>query len=310
MIPIRLFYAFLLCFLSSYAFAGTPHYINCEGSGSDSGTYANPFLSIASANSHAWNEGDDLYFAVNTQCDAPAAGFNFTWDGNSGDRAIIGAYYGDGQFGLNGNSRPIIDGNETAPTGDYDGLVVQRNESYNYITIENLNVRNSKWEGITTYGDKVIIKNNIVYNTGSQGIMLVRCNTGEVKYNDVSYHSRSKARAGAAIEITTGNQTLNACKDVVVQYNTVHDSNSHEGIGFYKRCSDGIAEYNHVYNITTYALYAGNAQDIIFRYNLVFSVIAWAFVFLLREFINATRSDRPVFINVSTDPIDSVESFS
>jgi hypothetical protein len=35
------------------------------------------------------------------------------WSGTSGNRVIIGAYYGNGLFGLNGNSRPVIDGNNT-----------------------------------------------------------------------------------------------------------------------------------------------------------------------------------------------------
>ena len=122
---IKIFLVNLICLLPSLVLAGTAHYVDCSSGENGNGSYANPWNNIPSVNSHSFGTGDDVYFKVDTTCTLTANGdrLQVDWGGTSGDRAIIGAYYGDGQFGLNGNSRPIIDGYSNAYPDHEQGLV-------------------------------------------------------------------------------------------------------------------------------------------------------------------------------------------
>lgn len=100
---IKLTITLLLYLLPSLAFAGTAHYVDCSAGTNGNGSYASLQNNIYSVNSHSFSTGEDLYFKVNTTC-TPSVKFMIDWNGSSGDQVIIGAYYGNGQFGLNGNS--------------------------------------------------------------------------------------------------------------------------------------------------------------------------------------------------------------
>ena len=93
--------------------AGTAYYFDPTASSSTNvGTYANPFRTLVAVNAKAFASGDDLYFKVGTTFTSTDANdyLIVDWDGTSSDSVIIGAYYGEGQFGLNGGARPKLDG--------------------------------------------------------------------------------------------------------------------------------------------------------------------------------------------------------
>ena len=139
----------LLCLLPSLVLAGTAHYVNCSAGKNGNGSYASPWNNISSVNSHSFSTGDDVYFKVNTKC-TPSTYLAIDWSGSSGDRAIIGAYYGNGQFGLNGNSRPIIDGNNnTVPSlAGHQGLIDIQKASVSHVTVKNLKLQYSGLYGV------------------------------------------------------------------------------------------------------------------------------------------------------------------
>ncbi len=94
----KIFLVFLFCLLPSLAFAGNAHYVDCSASKNGNGSYASPWNKISSVNSYSFSTGDDVYFKVNTTC-TPGTYLKVDWSGTSSDRVVIGAYYGNGQFG-------------------------------------------------------------------------------------------------------------------------------------------------------------------------------------------------------------------
>ena len=141
---------FSLCFLPSLVFAGTAHYVDCSSGENGNGSYTSPWNSISSVNSHSFSTGDDVYFKVNTTCTLTANSdrLQVDWSGTSGDRVIIGAYYGNGQFGLNGNSRPIIDGDNNTYPNQYSALVEVAYDTNSYITVKDMKLQYSNARGV------------------------------------------------------------------------------------------------------------------------------------------------------------------
>ena len=97
--------AFILLLSPTIVFAGKSYYVDPRANFNGDGSFLRPWKSISSVNNHAFNTGDDVYFKVNTRCVADSY-LNIDWDGTLSDPVIIGAYYGENKFGLNGQSRP------------------------------------------------------------------------------------------------------------------------------------------------------------------------------------------------------------
>ena len=263
---------FFIFFIPSIIFAGTAHYVDCSAGTNGSGTYASPWNNIPSVNSHSLSTGDDVYFKVSTTCTVSTSSGHLVvdWDGNSGDTVVIGAYYGDGQFGLNGNARPIIDGQNTYPSTDYVGLI-HKTTGPGYITVENLKIQNSNYHGINFTDQSgnvnIIVQDCHTYRTRGAGITFNYVDTGLIEDNIVDTASYNFS-PGAAINVGAGFQD-GSCIDVVVRGNVV--KNSYEGIGLYKEASSCIVEKNSVYDNRSYQIYnASGSHDNIIRYNLVY----------------------------------------
>ena len=269
----KIIIGFLICILPSLAFAGKAYYVDCSQSDPlEDGSYTHPWNSVKDVNRHRFSTGDDVYFKVNTTCD-PNESLSIDWDGESTDQAIIGAYSGENNFGLNGNARPIIDGNWTLP-GDTNGLVRYTNGS-GYVTIKDLHVRNADGSGISIiylytperyHTDYNTVENCFVQNVTRQGIMIARGSYNKVENNIVERASYNYPDAvgidivGMSMEDTTLHN--------IVRGNTVYWSA--EGIGVYKGARYTIVERNSVYDGTKYHIYVANARDNIVRYNLVY----------------------------------------
>ncbi len=263
-----LFLVLLICISPSLVFAGKPYYVDCGANLDGDGSFARPWNNIKSVNDSVFTKGDDVYFRVNTVC-MPNEKLLVDWDGTISDRVIIGAYYGENQFGLNGNKRPIIDGQNNVPKSEYDALIMMGSKSMKgHVTFENLRINNSKYIAIqTNYVDDVIVENCYIYQAGASGIILARCKTGLVKNNKVIHASTIPGSRGAAIT-ATGMQEIGATTNVTIEYNIIRDS--HEGIGLYKKADGNIVQYNTVYDCHTYHIYVGSSKNNIVRYNLVY----------------------------------------
>ncbi len=267
----KLFLVILISFLPSSIFAGTTYYVDCSASSNGDGSFSNPWNNVQFVNKHVFGKGDDVYFKTNTTC-ATSAELVVDWDGTINDRVVIGAYYGENQFGLNGNNHPIIDGQHNVPSSKHSALVNMSSKSLQgHVTFENLRINNSKYIGIlTNYVDDVIVYNCYIYRSGGAGIILARCKTCKVSNNRTEHTSTIPKAVGAAIAIT-GMEEIGATTNVTVEYNTVSDG--HEGIGIYQKADGNIVQYNTVYDCHTYHIYLGSSKENTVRYNLVYKSI-------------------------------------
>ena len=288
---IKFFLTLSIFLLPSLAFAGTAYYVDCSAGNNGNGSYANPWNNILSVNSKSFNKGDDVYFKVNTTCTLTSDSdrLQVDWGGTSADRAIIGAYYGDGKFGLNGNSRPIIDGNSDGNEvnggeypGSYQGVIEVYSESTDYITIQDLKIQYSGGLGIeVNFADNINVDNCYVYRTTQDGIIYGGGAGGGVQVgvisNNVVENVGYPDYSGTGASITlTGANTEGYTEEITITGNTVLASKQ-EGIGLYKAITDSIVEYNTVYDIRTAHIYIDAGKRNIIRYNLVYKSTSYPF---------------------------------
>lgn len=259
----------ILILLYSQIWAGVAHYADLGDAGStNAGTFAEPFNTIALINAHAFAEGDDLYFAADMD-ETVDTYLDIDWDGTSGDRIIIGAYYGDGLFGLNGNARPILNGNQTIPaiTG-WDGLI-DKQDGTGYVTVQDIRIDYSGYYGMIFKNQTNInVDNCYVYRARKAGIMYMSVDTGTIEDNTVEEASYLQSPV-AGIVMSGGNYAGNTT-DILCRKNKVF--HCYEGIGLYKSAGpDNIVEYNTVYDNRSYQIYVTTgASNNIVRYNLVY----------------------------------------
>jgi hypothetical protein len=270
----------LMLLLPSLSFASTVHYVDCSASSNGIGTFGKPFNSLRAVNTakSKFAAGDDLYFKVGTTCTltSDADRLQVTWSGvNEANRTIIGAYYGNGLFGLGGNARPIISGANNSYPGQEQGAVDVRNRTY--VTVRDLNFQYCGRTGATAAkaidvrdSSYINIENNNIYRAYDTGILFAKVNTGNILYNQVSEVGYPIfPKGGAAIEVTAAN-SASATKNIRVAYNHVSGSKN-EGIGLYKKVTNSIVEYNVVRDIKSFYIYIDAGQYNIIRYNLVYN---------------------------------------
>ena len=267
-----------LCFLPSLVLAGTSHYVDCSSGYDGNGSYASPWNSISSVNSHSLSTGDDVYFKVNTTC-TPSTYLAVDWSGSSGDRVIIGAYYGNGQFGLNGNSRPIIDGNNnTVPSPSaYRGLIDIRKDSVSHVTVENLKLQYSGQSGVAVkYSDNVNVDNCYIYRP-SESCIVYSAGVGDgvdtgIISDNICENSGYPDYTGSGAAITvTASDNEDATTNITVTRNKVYSSKL-EGIGLYKKVTNSIVEYNVIYDIKTAHIYIDAGKFNTIKYNLIYDL--------------------------------------
>jgi hypothetical protein len=277
-----LFFSFLAFSKSALA---ANYYVDCSASTNGNGAYESPWNNLPSVNAKTFATGDDIYFKVGTTCylNADSDRLQVDWSGTGSNRVIIGAYYGNGQFGLGGFERPIIDGRNTYPNNSQGGVDI-RNRSY--VTIKDLKIQNMGGivNGVSKRGRSLIavdssyinVENCHLYRPYGNCIIYSKVNTGniidsiaeECKYPDFGIGTFG----GAAIEVT-GMGTTGATKNILVAGNLVIKS-AHEGIGFYKKVENSIVEYNTIRDMTSYHIYSDASANNTFRYNLSYNSTA------------------------------------
>jgi parallel beta-helix repeat protein len=276
---LRLIFAMLL--VPSICF-GANYYVDptYDGSkGSSNGSYLRPWKTIAQVNSFKFSTGDDLYFKTGTHL-VMTEPLTISWNGTASNRAVVGAYYGEKQFGLNGNDRPVLDGNrwKVPVPGSYRGIIELRNGA-GYVTIQELEVRDSGARGINIGNNTTgktsnnTVRNCLVYRPFGSGIVVERSSNNLIEDNIVTSTSYkwvvTGARTmGAAIEITA-QHAENTTMYNIVRGNTV--SKGTEGIGLYKQARYTTVENNTVFDCRTYHIYLSRTRNNTVRNNLIYS---------------------------------------
>jgi parallel beta-helix repeat protein len=266
---------FLAFFVFTENASAANYYVDCSASTNGSGTFGSPWNNLPSVNAKTFVAGDDIYFKVGTTCylNSDSDRLQIKHSGTNSDRVVVGAYYGNGLFGLGGKERPIIDGNNRQyPAGANLGVVEVLNRSY--VTIKDLKIQNSAGRGIRVRDSSYInLENNYIYNLNEVGIGYTVVNTGNIIDNTVEQAKRINGTGGgAAIEVSGGNIT-GGTKNIYVARNHVFMS-KHEGIGFYKKVENSIAEHNIIRDTASYMLYIDASANITFRYNLIYITTA------------------------------------
>jgi len=278
-----LFIIALILFWPVFVFAGVPHYVDLDAVSNGTGSYASPWNAIASVNGHAFAAGDDVYLKVGTAQTVPAGQYLLVnWAGTSGDHVTVGAYYGDGQFGLNGGAKPILDGDHVAPgTGSYLGLVsvVFGSQTDAYVDVRDLAILDGGYNGVLfQYANYITLKNCYIHRPYMSGaIVVARCHDvvigGSAADGNIGLDCRySGSGAGAGIEIT-GVDAADTTYNVLCSYNRINKSA--EGIGVYKKARNVTVEYNVVRDCITTLYYQSQADDCDWRYNIGYRSASW-----------------------------------
>ena len=269
--------------IPALSIAGTAYYVDSKAPNGGNGSYAKPWNSIQQVNSYSFSEGDDLYFRAGATITMTTS-LGIYWGGSANDRVIIGSYYGRDQFGLFGSSRPILDGKNSVPNYDYDGLINYKGSGY--VTIQDLELRNSYSKGINltpkNFSKYNVIKNCRIKNSGRQAISLARTSHGLIENCYIERTSQRKIKvpgstnpvhAGAGIEITGMSDETSA------QYNVVRGctiTKSFESVGVYKGAKNTTIENNTIYDFAQVGVYVANARYAVIRNNLIYeSANSW-----------------------------------
>ena len=148
----RLLIALIFLLITTHAF-GAAHYADLNDAGSTgAGTFAEPFKTKAEIDGHAWATGDDLYFS-STGTHTLTSRLLVDWTGSVGDGTVIGCYDGDGDFDCGANYA-TISGGGTQPSGTqpiYQGLIEFATAGQEYITVQQLKIKDSNAQGIRFY---------------------------------------------------------------------------------------------------------------------------------------------------------------
>ena len=265
----------LVVLLSSVACSvhAAVYYVKNSGNNSNTGlSDAQAWETVSKVNSSVSGTGDDVYF----KCGDTWTGTQLwiDWEGTSGNRAVIGAYYVSGSevHGVSGN-KPIINGNDTVPAAEYAGLI--HSDENDYVTIENLRVINSKWDGIRCQGASTSsrsVSNNVINSetAGADyvGIKYHFISGGLVESCDVTDAARLETWPAVLVATTSDNITIREC--------IVHE-NYGEGIGLYTNTDDCIVEDNICYANKKIEIYIDHSRGNIIRRNLVYGTTDTAF---------------------------------
>ena len=293
---ISLLIILLTLFLCSNAWA-VEYYADLTDSGSSNlGTYAEPYNSVTTINAKAFAESDDLYFKAGTTWTMTANNLLYFDNlyGTAIDRAIIGAYDGDGDFDITGTAKPIFDGNFTYPTGgqaNYNPNIGILNMGRSvteskYVTFQDLRVIDSRGRGININASYTYEISQIklirceTYRTYAIGCLLGRANYVEVddcKFDRGGYNAAVTGMPSTASLSLAGytNETSvlpRPTHDIWVHHSTISNG-GRETLGLYNGVWNTIIEYNVIYNGGC-GIYVACVYENIIRYNLIYETPA------------------------------------
>ena len=248
----------LFLLLPVNTFAAT-YYVKPNGNDNlDGRSDATAWKTIAKVNSTVSGTGDDVYFKCDNTWTGESLGID--WAGTSGNRAIVGAYYGDATIGVSG-SKPIIDGNNTAPSDEWAGLVHVL-EASNYVTIENLDLRNSHGMGVRTIrADFVNIDSVEIDHCYKQGVDFYYSDDCILENSDIT--DTNTYGNGAMIRGYGSYRTK-------FRYNTLHESRGWSEAVNAILSDDMEIIGNLIYDTYACGIYLGHAIGTVVKYNIVY----------------------------------------
>lgn len=242
------------------------YYVKTDGNDDlDGKSDATAWRTIGKVNSHKFNTGDDIYFKCG---DVWKGNFiNVDWTGTSADRVTIGAYFGSGTIGVYGE-KPIIDGNNTAPSHHTYALIFSSGRDY--ITAENFRLINSNGHGVrfVTGADNCTVRNIDCENMSMSGIGWYTSKNGLVENCSVTLAGMGYKRGefkdwpfsiGGSQDCN--NITIRGCKIYKVYT---------EAIGLFKNTDNCLVENNIIYSAQKWGIYIDGGQNNTIRYNLVY----------------------------------------
>ncbi len=266
---------FIYLCIAQNSWSGTSYYCDLSANSDGTGTYASPFR-WSQLNSYSFSTGDDLYFKAGSGITLLANDYlEIDWEGTSSDHVVIGAYYGDGQFGINGETRPAIDGaDNTAPsTTSYRGIIDKQETIATdaYLEIENLRLSNSGYQGIRFLRcNYVAVRNcHINYSYKSAGIFLGFCQH-QIVTGNILQHNRMQGSGAQANIVVTASSDEGAGMYAYIADNVV-SRGGWEGIGVYQKFQYAVVENNIVYDVPSYHIYNDAAAYVCFRNNTCYT---------------------------------------
>jgi len=222
--------------ISSAEVCAVNYYVDATG-GNDTNngqSNATAWRTINKVNNYSFQTGDDVYLKCGEVW--TEEWLYIDWSGAAGNRAVVDAYYMDGDtevIGVSGN-KPVFDGNDTVPGDINQGLIMS---AYNrtYQTIENIKVINSEGCGVTTNrGSNINLKGIETDNIYNAGIKYYGVQVGIIEGCDVKNACRKQFESPGT-NWPAAMALVGASKNILVKNNIVHE-NYGEGIGVYHQC--------------------------------------------------------------------------
>jgi len=231
------------------------YYVKNGGNDSADGlTDATAWETVGKVNGFSFNTGDDVTYVF------------VDWNGTTENNVTIGSYYGDGIIGVSGD-RPILDGEDTEPTDNYDGMITIENREN--ITVENIHVQRSAGYGIWTYESQDILIDNVIINrTYKQGNYFKDSSYCVLQYSNISETCRY---GNGAVVAFWGSDHVDILYNVLheTSYDQIVMNSGREGINFlHSDYSTAIG--NIIYDCRGMGIYFDHAQNALAEYNLIY----------------------------------------
>ncbi len=241
---------------------------------------ATAWKTLSKANSVLYNTtGHSVYFKCGGVWSVSGNSFLYiTASGTPASPITIGAYYIDNgvvKFGVNANSKPVINGNNSAPNNVWLGLITldknQLGKDPAYIVIRDLKIINSAGFGILGGATDIVADNVETDNTKMSGIQFLRSKNSEIRNCSVNKACNCWPTRTCPDNIWPfALGFLSSPRDNVIKNNIVTNSWG-EGIGVYHSPSNILIENNTVYNAMAVGIYLeGRSTYNTVRSNLVY----------------------------------------
>ena len=272
---------FLMTIFGAINLSAKEYFVSLNGSDSNSGSVADPFLTIVKASEVAV-EGDTITLRNGTyELDKP---FRPLRDGKAGKWIVYRSMPGEKAV-LDGQKILTVEndaGRETLFSRTTQGIV--QIEKVSYVKFENLGVINSRAAGFIIRGpSKHLILDgctaDLTYNSGigiwyADSIQVLRCEV--TRANDIDYRNEGLRRPGEA-----PHEAISICgaRFFEVAYNHVHHCYK-EGIDCKEVSCHGVIHHNLVHDVPRQAYYVdawfGLLEDVELHNNKAFNC-AWGF---------------------------------
>ncbi len=239
---------------------GATYYISNDGNDSNSGlSDAQAWASVGMAHSNL-SSGDEVYFKCGSTFDHRLGGWGSAIvDGTSGNHTVYGAYYmnnGQETVGVSGQKPIFIDGTD-ATVNEWKGLIELYGD--NYITLENLDVRNSGYYGVKVYDSSNISLIGLsVSGSEKTGLMLQDCGSNSISVSGCNISAKD---IGVRVDNTD---------TVDITRNIIHDTGSYGVLVSSGGDSANIAE-NIIYSTIGNGIYLNKTENNSILRNLIYS---------------------------------------